>query len=141
MFCLDKVQRFSQYGHYAGSNSLWFPRRCADSLSPLCVPEVINLLLHRSFSSCCSSRASAWSTSRFFLFFIYPRLFLPVILRLRPALFSSTVLSMLSHQSSLLLSRFPPHSSRESVMRGYLVAWLLGYSVTDYDGTVEEKKI
>lgn len=143
-FCLDKVQGLSQYGHYAGSNSLWFPRRCADSLSPCCVPEVINLLLHRSFSSCCSSRASAWPRRRAFL----PLLHLPtsllthvsVILRLRPTLFSSTVLSMLSHRSSLLLSRLLPHSSRGSVMRGHLVAWLLGYSVTDYDGNVEEKK-
>lgn len=93
-----------------------------------CVPEVINLLLHRSFSSCCSSRASAWSTSRFFLFFIYPRLFLPVILRLRQTLFSSTVLSMPSHISRLFSYLVFPLTHLASPW--CVATWSLGYLVT-----------
>lgn len=104
-------------------------RDAALTLYHRCVPEVINLLLHRSFSSCCSSRASAWST--LFLPLLHlPTSLLTVILRLRPTLFSSTVLSMLSVVSSLI--SFSPSlisRVRDAWLLGRLVTWLLGYGL------------
>lgn len=44
-------------------------------------------------------------------------------------------------QPSPFLSHSLPRPSRESVVRGHLVAWLLGYSVTDRGGTRREKRI
>lgn len=43
-------------------------------------------------------------------------------------------------QPSPFLSHSPPRPSREPVVRGHLVAWLLGYSVTDRGGTRREKR-
>jgi len=124
--------------HYVGSNSLRFPLL---HYSRLFIAVVFQRPLTSSITLFPRAPLLRLLPGRrrcfffFFFFFFYPRLFLFfAALRLRLALFSSTFLSTVFP----LLS--PPRPSRESVVRGHLVAWLLGYSVIDHGGTAEKKK-
>lgn len=110
-------------------------RDAALTLYHRCVPEVINLLLHRSFSSCCSSRASAWSTSRVSSssssthVSSYPRLRDPS--SKADAVFFHGSLYALTSVVSSLISSTPSLISRvrDAWLLGRLVTWLLGYGL------------
>lgn len=111
-------------------------RDSALTLYHRCIPEVINLFLHRSFSSCCSSRASAWST------LFLPLLHLPTSLLTRDP--SSKADAVFFHGSLYALSRLFSYLVflLTHLASSWCVAtWSLGYLVTRlWTMTVPSKK-